>query len=101
MYVLINAFKNVAIDPKPSSSFSYLRPSAKKNPLKRLQTKKREGDLEKKKKEDRKEHEDDLEKKKKEERKRLFGKGIKGSIKFNFLFVVFSSVPLVTSFNFA
>jgi hypothetical protein len=57
--------------------------------------------LEKKKKEKRKEREDDLEKKKKEERKKLFGKAIKGSIKFKFLFVVFSSVPLVTSFNFA
>jgi hypothetical protein len=57
--------------------------------------------LEKKKKEEQKEREDELEKKKKEERKNLFGKAIKGSIKFNFLFVVFSSVPLVTSFNFA
>lgn len=102
MYVLINAFQNVVIDPKPSSSFSYFRPSAKKNPLKRLQAKKREGDLEKKKKEERKEREDDLEKKKKEERKKLFGKAMKGSIKFNFLFVVFnSSVPLITSFNFS
>jgi hypothetical protein len=57
--------------------------------------------LEKKKKEEQKEREDELEKKKKEERKNLFGKAIKGSIKFNFLFVVFSSVPLVTSFYFA
>lgn len=57
--------------------------------------------MEKKKKEERKEREDDLEKKKKEEQKMLFGKAIKGSIKLNFLFVVFSSVPLVTSFNFA
>jgi hypothetical protein len=43
MYVLTNAFKNGAIDTKPSassdtnSSFSYFRPPGKKNSLKKLQ----------------------------------------------------------------
>jgi hypothetical protein len=79
MYVLTNAFKNGAIDTKPSassdtnSSFSYFRPSVK-NSLKKLQ-KRNEKVIWRRKRRRTEGTRRRFGEEKKEERKKLFGKG--------------------------